>query len=110
MLLTCINGRLKAFWYREGYIRTCSKEYPLVTKIKSKNPNSRNFKTQFNEQLLGWLKKRDVHFTNDAVQRESDDYGKHERANKLSYTDIQKFFDYELGEYPFYEKVVCKMK
>lgn len=97
MLLTCINGTLKAYWYREGYIRTSSQPYPLVTKIKCRNPLAKKFKNEFNEQLLAWLKKREIHFTNDAVQKEHEDYGKHEPGNKLSYGDLQKYFDYEHG-------------
>jgi GH43 family beta-xylosidase len=27
MLITCINGNLKGYWYEEGYIRTSSKEF-----------------------------------------------------------------------------------
>ncbi len=31
--------------------------------------------------------------SNDAVQKKSDDYGKFEAGNKLSYIDFQNFFD-----------------
>ncbi len=44
LLITAVNGRIKAFWYRDGYVRTSSKEYSL------KN-----------------LENRMVHLTNDAV-------------------------------------------
>ena len=34
-----------------------------------------------------------IHLTNDAVQKKSDDYGKFEAGNKLSYLDFQKYLD-----------------
>lgn len=34
-----------------------------------------------------------IHLTNDAVQKKSEDYGKFESGNKLSYTDFQKYMD-----------------
>jgi hypothetical protein len=110
MLLTCINGSIKAYWYREGYIRTSSDSFPLVTKIKCRNPLAKKYKNQFAEQQSTWLKKRTVHITNDCVQAESKDYGKYEPGNKLSYNDLQKYFDYSFGEYPFFGRIVPKMK
>lgn len=77
MLLTCINGTLKAFWYRDGYVRTSSGVYPLVTKMKSRNPLSKKFKNEFNDQLMTWLKKPHIHFMNDVIQIEHEDYGKY---------------------------------
>jgi hypothetical protein len=68
ILVTSINKIVKAYWYEEGYIRTSSKEFTL------KN-----------------LKNRFVHLTNDAVQKKSDDYGKYENGNKVSFTDFQKY-------------------
>jgi D-alanine-D-alanine ligase-like ATP-grasp enzyme len=34
-----------------------------------------------------------IHLTNDAVQKNDEDYGKYELANKLSYDDFQKYLD-----------------
>lgn len=34
-----------------------------------------------------------VHLTNDAVQKNAEDYGKYEPGNKLSYNDFQKFLN-----------------
>lgn len=34
-----------------------------------------------------------IHLTNDAVQKKSEDYGKFEQANKMSYPELQKYFD-----------------
>ena len=61
-LVTSINGYMKGFAYNEGYVRTSCREYKL------KN-----------------LKDKVIHLTNDAIQKKSDDYGKFEAANKISY-------------------------
>lgn len=53
MMITCVNGILKGYWYRDGYVRTSSSEYSLST----------------NEGR--------VHLTNDAVQKNMPDYGKY---------------------------------
>jgi len=54
MMMTCINGQIKGYWYSEGYIRTTSYEY-----------NVKNCKDLY------------THLTNDAVQKNSQDYGKY---------------------------------
>jgi hypothetical protein len=54
MLMTCVNGCIKGYWYQEGYIRTTSTEY-----------NIRNCKDLY------------THLTNDAIQKNSADYGKY---------------------------------
>ena len=69
-LVTCHNGTLKAYFYRDGYIRTSSKEY---------NHQNLNLHNKF------------IHLVNDAVQKYSEDYGKYEPGNKLSYQDFQKY-------------------
>ena len=61
LMITCVNGILKGYWYRHGYARTSSSEYSLQTSdIK-------------------------IHLTNDAIQKQMADYGKHEKGNKVSY-------------------------
>jgi D-alanine-D-alanine ligase-like ATP-grasp enzyme len=69
-MLSSINGNLKGFSYEEGYIRTSSSKYSL------KN-----------------LTNRLVHLTNDSVQKESEDYGKYEKGNKLGYEEFQTYLD-----------------
>ena len=69
-LITTVNGNLQGYWYNEGYLRTSSKDFNL------KNVTNRL-----------------IHLTNDAVQKKSDDYGKFESGNKLSYADFQKYLD-----------------
>lgn len=53
MLMTCVNGKMKGYWYSEGYLRTTSYEY-----------NVKNCKDLY------------THLTNDAIQKHSADYGK----------------------------------
>lgn len=53
MMMSCVNGVVKGYWYKEGYVRTTSTEYSLGT-------NSSN-----------------IHLTNDAVQKNLPEYGKY---------------------------------
>lgn len=68
-MITSINGTLQGYFYQEGYLRTSSRIFSL---------NSNN---------------KYVHLTNDAVQKKSEDYGKFENANKMSYSDFQRYLD-----------------
>jgi hypothetical protein len=88
VLVTAVNDIVKAYWYEEGYIRTSSKEFTL------KN-----------------LKNRFIHLTNDAVQKKSEDYGKYENGNKVSFTDFEKYLEanYQDKTYSFYANVYPKM-
>ena len=65
VLVTSINGNLCAYWYQDGYLRTSCKEFSI------KNVDNKL-----------------IHLTNDAIQKKSDDYGKFENGNKVSYTDF----------------------
>ena len=68
-----ISAFTEAIWFVGLFISeiiTCSKEFNL------KNVTNRL-----------------IHLTNDAVQKKSDDYGKFECGNKLSYPDFQKYLD-----------------
>lgn len=73
IMMTCINGVIKGYWYEEGYIRTTSYEYNL---------------SQMNTQ---------IHLTNDAVQKYCKDYGKYEKGNKISYKEFQTYLDQKYG-------------
>ena len=61
MMITHHNGKTKAYWYQEGYVRTSSSFFTL----DETDPY--------------------VHLTNDAVQQHADGYGRFEEGNKLSY-------------------------
>ena len=69
-LVTAINGFVKGYFYKEGYLRTASKEFNL------KNLGSKA-----------------IHLTNEAVQRKFEDFSKFEPGNKLTYGDLQKYFE-----------------
>jgi hypothetical protein len=64
-LFSTVNGIQKGYFYNDGYIRTSCKEY-----------NTNNLNNKF------------IHLTNDAIQKRSDDYGKFENGNKLSFKEF----------------------
>lgn len=70
LLISCLNGVVRAYWYPEGYIRTSS---VLFTLKRGSN-------------LF-------VHLTNDAIQKNSEEYGKYEKGNKISYEKFQLYLD-----------------
>merc|ERR1712072_219218 len=63
------QGPLRAFCYRDAYLRTTSAQY--TTKHFDKM----------------------AHLNNDAVQKNGEDYGKFESANKMSFDEFQKYLD-----------------
>jgi len=63
-MITSINGYIKGYWYKDGYVRTTSSEYTLVDNNGG------------------------IHLTNDAVQKNLPNYGKYEKGNKISYDDL----------------------
>lgn len=63
------RGPLRAFSYRDAYLRTTSSQYTI-----------KNFDPM-------------VHLNNDAVQKNGEDYGKFESANKMSLDEFQKYLD-----------------
>ncbi len=85
--MTTVNGNLQGYWYNEGYLRTSSKDFNL------KNVTNRL-----------------IHLTNDAVQKKSDDYGKFESGNKLSYPDFQKYLDSVDIKCNFVKEIVPQLK
>jgi tubulin polyglutamylase TTLL1/tubulin monoglycylase TTLL3/8 len=86
-LVTCINGVLQGYFYSEGYLRTASKPFSLSATNKF------------------------IHLTNDAVQKYSEDYGKFENGNKMSYNEFQRYLDnhYE-RKVSFVDEVVVEIK
>ena len=70
-LITSVNSNIQGYFYTEGYIRTSSKEFSI-----------KNLDNKF------------IHLTNDAIQKNSEDYGKFEPANKMSYSDLQHYIDF----------------
>ena len=88
-LITSTNGWIKGYFYEEGYIRTSSKEF-----------------------MLGNLSNKMIHLTNDAVQSKDEDYGKYEPGNKLSFADLQKYFDtaHSSLNIDFYRDILPQLK
>lgn len=88
MAINCHNGKMKGYWYSEGYIRTTSSEYSV-----------KNTKDLF------------THLTNDAVQKYGQDYGKFEKGNKISYADFQKYLTNHVSpDIDFHSQILPKMK
>ena len=58
---------------------------------------------------LDKVENRLIHLTNDAVQKNSSDYGKYESANKISYLDFDKHLLKEKNV-SFLEKIVPRIK
>ena len=68
--MTSINGQYKAYLYNDCYFRTSAKEFSLNN-----------------------LKSVGVHLTNDAIQKNEQDYGQFENENKLSVAEFQQYLD-----------------
>jgi hypothetical protein len=64
------RNNLSAYWYTDAYIRTSSKPYSLDN-----------------------INDLETHLTNDAVQKNSAEYGKFENSNKLSLAQWQQSID-----------------
>lgn len=88
-MITCYNGIIQGYYYNEGYIRTSSKPFSL-----------QNVENKY------------IHLTNDAIQKYSEDYGKYENGNKMSYGEFQKYLDanYQNRPVDFIEEVGSKIK
>ena len=82
-LVTTYCGNLKAYWYKEGYLRTSCKE--------------------FNYEPTNIY----AHLTNDAVQKKHKDYGKYEPYNKLSFSDLEIILK---GKDISYSNILTRMK
>jgi len=79
---------MKGYWYADGYVRTTSSEY-----------NVKNTKDLF------------THLTNDAVQKNGQDYGKFEKGNKVSYSEFRKYLKHQVkAEADFLDDILPKMK
>ena len=86
-MISQLHGVFKAYWFREGYIRTTSYEFDVY-----------NFD-------------REIHLTNDAVQKYTPHYGRYEPGNKVSFVQFQKYLDSNYKDkYNFEEEILPKMK
>ena len=89
MLATKMYGKMRLYWFGEGYVRTSSFDYDI---------------NEVSDEM--------IHLTNDAIQKESYEYGKFEEGNKVSYTDLQRYFDftYPNRKYSIAEEMYPQMK
>ena len=88
-LVTSLNGVIQGYFYSDGYLRTTSCEY-----------NIKDVTNNF------------IHLTNDAIQKHSEEYGKYEDGNKLSYKDLQRYFDFHCSDKKinFLSEILPKIK
>eukprot|EP01022_Parablepharisma_sp_SALTPOND_P029652 TRINITY_DN742_c1_g1_i13.p2 TRINITY_DN742_c1_g1~~TRINITY_DN742_c1_g1_i13.p2 ORF type:complete len:1190 (+),score=82.88 TRINITY_DN742_c1_g1_i13:407-3976(+) len=84
-LLTSVNGLVKGYFYKEGYLRTSSKKF-----------------------TLGSLK-RAVHLTNEAVQIRLENFGKFEAGNKVSFDEFSGYL-VSLNGPDFYKTILPQIK
>lgn len=86
IMMSCTNGIVKGYWYKEGYVRTTSAEYTLKFSSGS------------------------VHLTNDAVQKQLPDYGRFEKGNKISYEELNEYMKKSDSGFDFNTIIMTKMK
>lgn len=87
MLLTTTNGRMKGYWYQEGYVRTSSSYFNL---------------SELDDPM--------IHLTNDAVQKDGDSYGRFEAGNKVTYNELQKYIESTGSKVDFFASIYPQMK
>ena len=88
LLITIIKNSFSAYFYKEGYLRTSCQEFDMQR-----------------------IHDKFIHLTNDAVQKNSPDYGRFEDGNKLSYDDFQRYINENCEEkVNFKNSVYPKMK
>ncbi|CAG9322135.1 unnamed protein product [Blepharisma stoltei] len=86
-MLTSVNGIIQGYFYKEGYLRTACKAY-----------TAKNLDNKY------------IHLTNDAVQKKSEDYGKYENGNKISYKEFQRYLDIKRIDVSFMNDIIPKIK
>lgn len=78
---------MQVFFFKEGYIRTSSESYDL-----------NNIQDLY------------IHLTNNAIQKNSEKYGKIEDGNQMSFKQFQKYLKDAKINLNFREKILLKMK
>lgn len=82
-----VNHDMDLFFFKEGYLRLSSAEYQVDR-----------------------LQDDFVHLTNNAIQKNSPQYGKLEDGNQLSFSDFKNYIKKENLEVDFDRDVLQKMK
>ena len=80
---------MDVFFFREGYLRTSSQPYSM---------NAQNLDDDF------------IHLTNNAIQKNSPDYGDHEDGNMISFNDFKKMIKQSNASVDFETDILAKMK
>lgn len=88
MLITWVNGSLKAYFFEDGYVRTAACQFNL---------------TDLDDQF--------IHLTNEAIQKNCDDFSKFEKANKLTTLMLEEYIKAKVKkEYSFERDTFQNMK
>ena len=80
---------MDVFFFREGYLRTSSQPYSM---------NAQNLDDDF------------IHLTNNAIWKNSPDYGDHEDGNMISFNDFKKMIKQSNASVDFETDILAKMK
>jgi hypothetical protein len=81
MLVNCINGVVRGYLYRDGYIRTSSYKYQ-----------------RFNNNELDAASDLDRHLTNNSLQKHATNFGKYEHGNILLFGQLSEYMDLQEKE------------
>ena len=86
-----VTDRFDVYWYREGYIRTSSEAF-VTDVIDEGGKHGGDGKVSDSERM------RMIHLTNYCMQKHSDNLGKFEEGNTLSFNQFQRYIDKHHGE------------
>lgn len=86
LMVTSTEGKLRGYFYELGYVRTTSYLFSLVKSYPQ------------------------IHLTNDAIQKQYSKYGKYEKANKLSYAELNEYMLRLNPKKGFYDVVYPQIK
>ena len=86
-----VTDQFDVYWYREGYLRTSSEAF--VTDVADEGGKSGG-----DEKVSESERMRMIHLTNYCMQKHSDNLGKFEEGNTLSFNQFQRYIDEHHGE------------
>eukprot|EP01016_Furgasonia_blochmanni_P056509 TRINITY_DN9650_c0_g2_i1.p1 TRINITY_DN9650_c0_g2~~TRINITY_DN9650_c0_g2_i1.p1 ORF type:complete len:722 (-),score=158.27 TRINITY_DN9650_c0_g2_i1:154-2238(-) len=84
-----VDHEMNLYWFKEGYIRTSSEAYTL-------SPES--------------ISNQYVHLTNNAVQKNSENYGKFENGNQIALSALEKYLQDKKYQVDFKTKIIGRIK
>lgn len=83
-----VTPELNAYFFKEGYLRTSSSKFDIHGEI---------------DDIY-------MHLTNNAIQKNSTNYGEYEDGNQLSFTDFNKYLEQIPNSVSFYKVILPEMK